>query len=271
MIRIPHLETDVTRACQLSCVACNHHVPLWRVQPGGAPKTSPAQVRADLDALAKILHADAWGALGGEPTLHPELVKILEAVHASGVADVVEVWTNGIRIAQMTDGFWTLVDRLVVSRYEDKLTDDQVKMIRLECDVHEVELRIMDERASPNFKTLFEPAPTDAARTREKYAGCFFRHFSRVANDGYFYTCCCAPHMPVLMQNRPVGSDGVKIEGLTEAGLRDYLASEEPLGACTMCAGRDTAVSIQWSEERQPIHWIRKSGLSAGDVKERAR
>lgn len=262
MIRIPHLETDVTRACQLSCVGCNHHVPLWRVQPGGPPMANPGQIAHDLASLATIVHADAWGALGGEPLLHPELPKILRIVKASNIADTVEVWTNGIALFKMMADFWDVMagQRIVLSRYEGKITDEYMAAIEGMCADQGVQLRVMDERVHPNFKTLLEPAPTDPEATRVKFAGCFFRHFSRVANEGFFYTCCCAPHMPVLLQGRPHGSDGVAIDGLTESALRAYLERTEPLGACAMCAGRDTAVSIQWSEEKQPLEWIRKSG-----------
>lgn len=260
VIRIPHLETDVTRACQLSCIACNHHVPLWRVRPGGPPMADPERVLADLTALSRIVHADVWGALGGEPTLHPRLGDILQYARDSGVADRIELWTNGIRMAQMPDQVYWLCDEVVLSRYEGKLADEAVAFIQRRCDDNDTKLRIMDERLRPNFKTLFEPQPTGAAETKAKYDGCFFRHFSRVANDGYFYTCCCAPHMPVLVQGREAGADGVAIDGLTERALRAYLEKQEPLGACTICAGRDTAKDLQWFEESKPLEWLRKSG-----------
>ena len=223
----------------------------------------PEQVHRDLTALASILRADAWGALGGEPTLHPQLELVLEAAEESDVADRIELWTNGISIGRMTSRAWSTLDEVVLSRYESKLTDAQVAWIADVCAERQIKLRIMDERTQPNFRTLLEKEPTDESATRSKFAGCFFRHFSRVANDGYFYTCCCAPHMPVLVQGRPAGSDGVAIEGLTEAGLLRYLERAEPLGACSVCAGRDTAVQIAWREEKEPLRWLAASaGLS---------
>lgn len=258
MIRVPHLETDITTACQLSCVACNHHVPLYRER--GPKMASVGQVALDLWHLSKVLHADAWGALGGEPTLHPQLPAILREVRASGIANTIEVWTNGIALSKMKGDFWGAVDRIVLSRYAGKLEDSYVYSIEGVCRDTGTELRIMDERKHPNFKTLFEPVPTDAVATKAKFDGCFFRQFSRVVNEGYFYTCCCAPHMPVLVQGRPVGSDGIPVDGITEAQLRAYLERSEPLGACSICAGRDTAVNVQWSEEKQPALWLQKSG-----------
>jgi hypothetical protein len=258
MIFIPHLETDVTQACQLSCVACNHHVPLWRKH---GPRTAkPEEVARDLGRLARFIHADRWGALGGEPLLHNSLVEILSIARESKIADKTEVWTNGLRLQAMGADFWRAFDILVLSIYPGKISDSQLEWIRWKAREEGRELVEKDERKHPNFKTLFEPSPTDAAATRSKFSGCFFRSFSRVANYGYFFTCCCAPHMPLLVNGKPFGTDGLLIESIqSESDVRAYLERSEPLESCSTCAGRDTAVSIPWSEERDPSRWLAAS------------
>lgn len=273
MIRMAHLETDITTACQLSCTCCNHLVPIWR--KAGVWRSDPDQVARDLNHLSSIMHADAWGALGGEPTLHPELPAILRIVRESGIADRIEVWTNGILLSDhfkpLSRRFWEavdthylsgspLLDDLVLSRYEGKLEDSDVAYLEARCALANVRLVIKDERTWHNFRTNLEPTPTDPAATKAKFDGCFFRQFSRVANRGFFYTCCCSPQMPALLQGRPHGSDGIAIDKyLTEEALSSYLTRSEPLGCCTICAGRDTAKPITWGEERDPEKWLQKS------------
>lgn len=259
MIHIPHLETDITQACQLSCVGCNHSVPLWRHVKGGPWAADPAQVQADLFHLSQFLHADRWGALGGEPLLHAKLVDILQIARDSGIADKTEVWTNGLLLRRQKPAFWRSFDVLVLSVYPGKHDQTSLDWIHKKCEDEGVELVVKDERRSPNFRTMLEPVPTNPTATKAKFAGCFFRGFSRVANFGFFFTCCCAPHLPMLMQGRSFGDDGVRIQGLTEAQLRAYLTRTEPLGCCTICAGRDTAVPIVWREERDPEAWKRAS------------
>ena len=257
MIKIPHLETDVTTACQLSCVACNHHVPLWRA--AGPKHADPRQVEIDLFTLSNILHADVWGALGGEPTLNPKLVDILKIARESGIADTIEVWTNGLTLPRMSEEFWRSFDVLVLSIYPGKHDEDSLAWIAAKCADTGRVLSLRDERNQPNFRTLLEPKRTSPVETKKKFAGCFFRHFSRVANWGYFYTCCCAPHMSTLVQGQKENRDGIKIFGLTEDQLNQYLNRTNPLNACFTCAGRDTAVSIPWREERDPEKWLRAS------------
>lgn len=263
MILIPHLECELTVACQLSCTACNKMVPLWRQH--GIWKASPKQIEKDLNYLSNFLHADKWGALGGEPLLHPDLAEIVHIVHASNICDQIEVWTNGIELVrwclkESNKKFWNSpVDIIVLSRYEGKLSDDDVSLIQSHCDTYGIVLEIKDERTWHNFRTNLEPVPTDDEATRAKFQGCFFRSFSRVVNNGYFYLCCCSTSMPRLLQGRSEGSDGIAVEGLTEDALRAYLERTEPLGACSICAGRDTAKPIEWREERDPVKWLQAS------------
>lgn len=260
MIRvdIPHLETDVTQACQLSCVACNHAVPLYRKR--GPTSASVSTVDHDLSTLARVLRADAWGALGGEPLLHKDITEILRVARRSGVADRIEVWSNGLLLPRMTDEFWRSFDRLVLSVYEGKHTDESLRWITERCQEANVELHVKDERVDRNFMTLLEPVPTEPRETKRKFKHCFFRHFSRVANDGFFFTCCCAPHLPVLLQDQSFGTDGIPItDDMAWVDVYDYLNRVEPLGACTICAGRQTAQPLTWREERNPDAWVRAS------------
>lgn len=257
MINIHHLETDVTTACQLSCVGCNHHVPLYRAH--GIKTATVEGVAHDLEHLGRVLHADIWGALGGEPLLHHKLIDILRVVRESRIADTIEVWTNGLLLPRMRREFWQSFDRLVVSVYPGKHDEQSLSWIADKCMAHSVELRIIDERAQPNFKTLLEPVPTDRQATIDKFRGCFFRHFSRVVNDGYFFTCCCAPHMPSLVQGRNFGDDGIPVKNVTEDQINAYLTRAEPLGACYSCAGRDTAKQLTWHEQKDPALWLKES------------
>lgn len=276
MIRIAHLETDITVACQLSCVACNHLVVPWRAS-GNVWYADPDQIHADLTHLSAFVHADRWGALGGEPLLHPRIADILQIARESGIADKIELWSNGIAAIKFGPDhpLWKSFDIFVLSLYaseskfyshmlpptgsDNPLDAPGVEHIRKMCSLHGIELEIKNERTWHNFRTNLEPEPTGPAETETKFAGCFFRQFSRVANNGFFYTCCCAPHQPRLFQGREEGADGISISGLTEAGLLSYLNRTEPLGCCTICAGRDTAVQIEWSEEKEIGKWMRKS------------
>lgn len=265
MITLPHLDTNITLACQNSCVACNHLVVPYRSATGGPPSTTPDQVASDLGSLAKILHVNAWGALGGEPTLHRDLVQILLAAEESGIADIIELWSHGqtLHRAENQHGaaFWTSFDRLIVSAYPGKHTPESLAWIEAQCREYQIEYILKDESQHPNFTALLDAAPSGPAYTREKYQACWFRTMARTADFGYFFTCCTAPHIPHLLQGQSFGTDGIAIKDITEEGLLAYLNQPTPLGACTVCAGRmtRTAVNIPWAEYRDKREWLAKS------------
>ena len=258
MLFVRHLESEISTACNLSCNGCNHGIVPWRQH--GPWQTDRKQLKADLSIIATMLHAEKWGALGGEPTLHKDLPALLQIARNSGVSDKTEVWTNGAFLTRMTDEFWDSFDILVLSIYPGKHTEASLEWIRTRCERARVELVLKDEVHRPNFRNILEPEPTNAAATKAKFQQCFFRKFSRNASWGFFFTCCCGPHWPMLLQGKPYGTDGIPIdEHLTEASLTAYLERTEPLGACTICAGRETATPIPWAEERNPVKWIRAS------------
>jgi hypothetical protein len=260
MIRLPHLETNVTVACQLRCVNCNHFVAL-QTHEAKARIADPVQVYDDLSTLSKFVHVDAWGALGGEPLLHPHLVDVLTAVAKSRIADVIEVWTNGVAVRKQAPAFWDSFDRLVVSVYPGTLEDTEIEWIKAACAEANVQVQIKDERHVPNFERLLEPSPTEDPASTRKYRACFFKDYSRVADNDYFYRCCTSPFIPRLLLGLPEGTDGIRISTLTETALLQFLGRSEAMISCHLCSGLDPQVRhrADWREERDPVKWTKES------------
>jgi uncharacterized radical SAM superfamily Fe-S cluster-containing enzyme len=83
----------ITASCNLDCPICyTHNGPAWSLDEAG------------LEAVLRHLRAAAPEArilnlTGGEPTLHPRLIDILERCHAEGIHRVT-LSTHGLRLAQ---------------------------------------------------------------------------------------------------------------------------------------------------------------------------
>lgn len=257
MITLPHLETNVTAACQNRCIACNHFVPMSAGKPF---MLDPAQLERDLDIFSQFVHVNAYGMLGGEPTLHPELPKIIELVWRSRIADKIEVWTNGQRLQRLPGAFWAAPwDTLVLTRYPDKVTDAEMRFVEHACAANKRELVVKDETKFPNFTQLLKPVAGDAQAT---YDACWFKTFSRVLDNGFFYRCCTTPYIPKILLGLPEGTDGLKVdEDLTELKLVNFLNQTDAMTSCGICAGRNTphATPIPWSEIRDPQTWLDRS------------
>lgn len=258
MVRLPHLETNVTSACQNRCNSCNHFVPL---QLGKPFMLDPAVMERDLRHLSRICRVEKYGMLGGEPTLHPDLTQLISIAADSGIAREIEVWTNGQRLAEQLKKRWDFFwfgkwDALVVTAYPGKLADDDIDRLQSACRTAGKRFELKDERNHPNFTQLLKKAPE---RAQETFDHCWFKTFSRVIDNGFFYMCCCGPYIPKLLLGRPEGVDGLRIdETTTEEDLLAFLNRREALESCGTCAGRNTrdAVPVVWGETRDPQTWI---------------
>jgi hypothetical protein len=263
MIHMPHLETNVTAACQNRCVACNHFVPL-QVAQFKQSMIPVEQMERDLAIFSKFVHVEAYGMLGGEPTMHPHIAELIHIAVLSGIADKVELWTNGQTLHNMKPAFWRSLrdQRIVMSVYPGKMTDEDIDNARVRCFDEGVELWVKDERRHPNFTQLLEPKDTGPRETQAKYQACWFKGFSRVLDNGFFYRCCTSPYIPKLLQGRPEGSDGLKVdESLTEAMIVSFLDQQTAMQSCTICAGRNTpsARPVPWDEIKDPSAWLNAS------------
>ena len=73
MIEIPNLEFHAAHACNLYCAQCSHYS---NFHAGGI--VSVDEARANFDAWQGRLAPKQIAILGGEPTLNPELLQIIE-------------------------------------------------------------------------------------------------------------------------------------------------------------------------------------------------
>ena len=251
---LPHVESNVTLACQLACVGCNHYTPLRK----SAERADPEQIGRDLVALGKVARTAIWAALGGEPLLHPALVEILNTVRATGTADLIEVWTNGLLLRKQGPRFWESFDKLVVSVYPDKLTDDDLRWIFRTAKEHGRQVEFKDARGAGYFRTLLYERLATEAEARAIYRGCWYRTYCHVVDWGVFYRCCTSPFVAPLILGLPKGTDGIPLDGLTEERLAAYLHQEQVPAACYRCAGH-AGPPIQWKEAASRATWLAES------------
>ena len=85
---VPHAVLDILRGCNISCRACYN-------TDDSAPKPV-AQVERELDDLLQLRRLSSVSILGGEVTLHPELLDIIRSVRRRGLD--VELVTNGLDV-----------------------------------------------------------------------------------------------------------------------------------------------------------------------------
>ena len=161
----------------------------------------PASIEADLRRAAKVLRPRMFKLVGGEPLLHPALVELVQRVRATGIAPVISVTTNGLKLGEMTDAFWQAVDALTISRYpKPSLSPDLVAHIERQAARFDVRL---NWKVQDVFTTMNRAQPgTDRDAAQRLYHDCWIRERCHMIRDGMFYTCTRPAHFHTLYQGR---------------------------------------------------------------------
>ena len=132
---LPILE--ITDRCNLDCPGC-------LVERGGQTDVPLEAVRGMVDALVRYEgQVNMLNISGGEPTLHPRLLEIIEAARRPEVG-VVSVSTNGIRLAQDDDLICALRDSgTVISLQYDGQDEATYQALRGRGDLAAIKRRVV--------------------------------------------------------------------------------------------------------------------------------
>src|SRR5689334_13886640 len=101
------VEYPVSQHCNLSCAHCDHASPLLP-----AKFADVGQYERDLERLSRVLCAEEFRLIGGEPLLHPDVLRLLEIARASGIAASITLVTNGLLLRSAPPALWELIDTL---------------------------------------------------------------------------------------------------------------------------------------------------------------
>lgn len=103
-----HIEYSITDICNRNCACCSHLAPLAK-----APSFVDEQ---DFERTATILHklipdAHTFWLTGGEPTLHPRFMRLLEISRNIFVDNYVGIYSNGTTLEkyEADESFWRFV------------------------------------------------------------------------------------------------------------------------------------------------------------------
>lgn len=237
------LEVNATRHCTNGCDHC-HHVSTKFTK---THNLKPGDLAQDLAWLADKLRVRTILIQGGEPLLHPKVEHLLRLAWQSGIARQCGVLTNGKLLPVMPSVFWHALAickaELRISVYPDldeKIVAFAIKQARaygFTVAAHTID----------SFKAVFQKGDGSS------YHGCGWNRCLTV-HEGRLYLC------PVSAFVEPK-EEGLKLEGLTEPLLAEFLQRRESLKTCTVCAGTH-APDVPWSQSKTAEEWIAKTGLT---------
>lgn len=239
-IRSLKLEYNLTEHCNYGCDQCSHMSPYM-----ARKESSLDAFRRDLAALAAAMRVYRFRFVGGEPLLHRELLAHVEAVRASGIADEIQVCTNGALLDRTPDEVFAAIDTLTISWYPDERCD-QAKIDRAVETCRRVGTKVGVLRIG-EFRQMQVARPIeDKGLVQGIYDTCDIAHrwYCQTFYEGRFYLCSrplfTGPYLKKLGVPAP---DFRELDGvpLHEPRLKERLAaalrSGKPLASCSHCLG----------------------------------
>jgi hypothetical protein len=199
--------------------------------------------------------------LGGEPLLHPELIKIIAIARKYFDGDI-NVVTNGILLTKMSETFWLNCHEnnigIIISGYPIKLKMEEIQKI---AETNKVKLII---RGSTNDIKIWNKVPYDLSGKQnpvKNFRICYGANMCINLENGRLATC----PIPFVIkqfnnffhQNIPVlKSDTIdiyKVKNIEE--IFDFL--RQPNTQCKYCNLKGIKYGINWSVSKRDINeWV---------------
>lgn len=174
----PHSTIETNRTCNINCRGC-YNLDRSSVK-------SLAEIKAEIDQACRTRKLQAITLLGGEPTLHADITRVIEYVKTKGVT--CQILTNGLTLLQDRDeGF---LQALQVAGIDKVLVHIDPGQSHVHPDIDDARRRIFDklERRGIHFSlsiTIYNDYAGMIPALVRQYAGyeCFDGILSILARD----------------------------------------------------------------------------------------
>ena len=208
------------------------------------------EIERDLTALKPLLRLRHVAVVGGEPTLHPQLLDVLRLLKRIRLDEQTMLVTNGSRLKHFSDDLWREIEKIRLSVYPRLAKDvpDFLEEKRHEFGF-EAEVIYGDE-----FFLQMDTVPDGSS-----FHDCPWKTDCYTVHKGHFFLCPQSTFMPRTLMGLPEFSDGLPLDGITEEILLAFMQRKEPLNACRNC--RSYTKKSPWSETRGREQWIKASTL----------
>lgn len=234
MISIGHLDLNITEHCNMSCVSCSHASPVakrWDM--------TLETIERDLTALRPFLHCHQLNVVGGEPTLHKQIVEIMRLLKQIKIANGTVVITNGTLLPRMPEEFWKELEYLSISVYPTLKSE----CIDLALEKQKQYQFGIGQRVFTDFHRQFRAEPGDGSN----FTSCHWKSDCYTVHEGYFFLCPQSAFFPKRFMGMDAGVDGLSLGSLTEEKLAAFINRTEPLNACRICMANEMKAA-PWRE-----------------------
>ena len=249
LIHRNYIEHLVTDHCNLKCDGCSMHSPYLDEE-----FSEFELFKKDLAEVKKYIYVNEFRFVGGEPTLHPNIIDFFKEAKDSGIAKKIAVCTNGTSIFTLTPDFFSLVDVIYISMYPETGINYSKITEYLNSIVDQYNFKYVYEDKGSTFIKMHSDIELSQGFAQHNFMKCqiawdwgcisfkngrFFRcGVSQIKNKFFKQTVQVEPYN-FLEDDSIVIHD----QNFNKQTLFDFIQSKKSLKACKFCYGtRSTMV-----------------------------
>ena len=260
----PYLEyliLNILDHCNLRCKGCDHFACI--AEPYFV---SYEKIYEDLNRLNELFQGNnimQIAVMGGEPLLHPDLLKILQMVRGFFPKTVIRLTTNGLLLLKQTDVFWRVCREnevtIVSTKYPISL---DYTTIQKKAKMEDVQFRFFEGTGDGVIKKSFKKIINVKGDndSEEAFKNCHISNYGNFLMEGKLYGCpfSCQSYRIFnkkydtdLQLEEEDYLDIYKIQNKQE--IFDFVAKPRPY--CRYCDG--LSAEFNWSKSEYKIEeWI---------------
>lgn len=251
-------EVHLTEHCNLNCKGCYHFSSIAEEE-----YIDVEEYLSVIDRLSDIFDGTAERILllGGEPLLHPEIIRIMTETRQKFPDGEIAIVTNGILLPQMGDDFWTCC-----SEYRIQLEPTKYP---LNIDYAHVEEKAKTFNVEIHFFNMADAEKTLSKQTmditgsqpkEDNFYGCYRANECITLKGNRLYTCIIPAHIHHFDKKFSLGlpsfeSDGIDVFSNTKEEILDFLT--RPIEACRYCDRLNIESGLPWEIGKGEIdEWV---------------
>jgi len=197
---------------------------------------------------------------GGEPLLHPDLIKIMNLTREKFPDTTVILITNGILLEKQSDIFWECCGKnnilIRITHYPVKLNIDRLKILGGK---YNVSVEYWDTTRT-TIKSMWKfPFDLQGKQTlKNSWYYCNQANYCIKLKEGEIHTCsvtACVCHFNKYFNTRMELSpkDYIELDKVNSIDeIYDFLCTPKPF--CRYCKRKDVEIGLKWGVSKKDIY-----------------
>ena len=261
----------ITDSCNLNCKSCLHMVPL----SAGYHYFIDTYIEPQLKLLAKRKNIiNILNIMGGEPTLHPDIIKILYIARENLPETKIRISTNGTNLNIFNDT--NFITAILENKIEVAVT--QYPYSQYAEKNYEILYSILNTNKIPYIsgkitKFLTQPFVKSLNNDINVYKWCKSFHYCTMVKDFKLYVCHLAAYVNLLKEKFP-DLDWIEIDDNSYVDLTDENLTDEQiltkLSSLSIICKHCAELNRWWSSDvpGDMIDWAKSELLKEEWIKE---